>query len=193
MVGGNIEAEYPSHCRSFNLKGEDVMKSFARMFGVTIWLCLISLSATHPATAAGAPAPAAPRSLEGIGIDLSDLESLIDHFEKNGETYDEKQRASAYARLLALAEKIGVALHQQRQLLNTAMQSQPGNDPNEGKTKTVTSMQKDRQALLNKLDARLRALRNRIGALDPAKIGASDTVGGAKGTTTTPSGGTRGK
>lgn len=171
------------------------MKSFARLFGATLWLCVISLSVTNLAIAED---KSAPRSLEGIGADLSDLESLVDHLEKNGATWDEKQRASAYARLLALAEKIAVALHQQRLLLNTAIQSQPGNDPNGGASKTVTQMQKDRMALLNKLDGRLKALRARIAALDPGKkTGAGPGPGGGggagRGTTVTPDGGSRPK
>lgn len=167
------------------------MKSFARLFGATLWLCVISLSAVNLARAED---KSAPRSIEGIGTDLSDLESLVDHLEKNGGTWDEKQRASAYARLLALAENIGIALHQQRQLLNTAIQSPTGNDPNGGVTKTVTQMQKDRMALLNRLDARLKAVRARIAALDPGKkAGAGPGPGGGgvagRGTTVTPAGG----
>jgi hypothetical protein len=169
------------------------MKTCVRLFGATLWLCLVGLSATHLATAEDKPA--APRSIEGIGSDLDDLESLVDHLEKNGGTWDEKQRASAYARLLALAEKIGVALHQQRQLLNTAIQSQPVNDPNGGKSKTVVADQKARMALLNRLDGRLKGLRARIAALDPGKKagGGGGDAGDGKGTTVTPSGGSRPK
>ena len=131
------------------------------------------------------------------GSDLDDLEALLNNLEKNIGTYDETRRRSVYARLLALAEKIGVGLAHQRQLLNTAIGSQPKNDPTGGLTKTVTDSQKARQAELNRLDGRLRELRARIAALNPdKKAGVGPRGGGAGGpggTTVTPSAGDRKK
>ncbi|MEO5961520.1 MAG: hypothetical protein ABIZ49_02720 [Opitutaceae bacterium] len=174
------------------------MKAFVRLFSTVVALGAFCLSVATLARAEDKKTPP-PRSIEAIGKDLDDLESLVDHLEKNGGTWDATQRASAYARLLALAEGIGINLHRQRELLNIAIGNQPTNDPNGGLGKTVTASQKAAMAALNKLDARLAALRLRIAALDPGKkAGPGPAPGGGGGaggggTTVTPSGGTRKK
>ncbi len=175
------------------------MNSYARVVRILACVLAIDLSLAAVAQAADKK-PAPPRSASELGSDLDDLESLLNNLEKNIGTYDETQRRSVYARLLALAEKIGVDLARQRQLLTAAIGNQPKNDPTGGLSKTVTSSQQARLAELNRLDARLKALRARIAALNPdtkagvgPKPGAGGAAAGGGGTTVAPGTGTRKK
>ena len=172
------------------------MKTFIRLFCFAVAFVAIGLSVTPLALAADKKA-APPRSTAELGSDLDDLEAQLNHLDKNIGTYDETQRRSIYAKLLAMAEKIGVGLAVQRNLLNQATGSQPKNDATGGLTKATTGNQKQWMADLNKLDARLAALRARIAALNPdKKAGVGPGLGGGGaggGTTTTPDGGARKK
>ena len=175
------------------------MNSFYRQMRVLVCLCAIGLSATVAVQAADKKAPPPPRSAAELKSDLDDLEALLTSVDKNIGTTEEKQRRSLYAQLLAQAEKIGVGLAVQRDLLKQAMASQPKNDPNGGLTKTVGEGQTRWQADLNNLDGRLKALKALIAALNPdLKAGADPgprggAAGAGGGTTVTPSGGAKKK
>lgn len=177
------------------------MNSFYRQMRVLVCLCAIGLSATVVVQAADkkAPPPPPPRSAAELKSDIDDLESLLNSVEKNIGTSEEKQRRSLYAQLLAQAEKIGVGLAVQRDLLKQAMASQPKNDPNGGLTKTAGEGQTRWQADLNNLDGRLKELKALIAALNPdLKAGAGPgprggAAGAGGGTTVTPSGGAKKK
>jgi hypothetical protein len=174
-----------------------IMKTFVRLFCLAVAFVAIGLSVTPLASAADAKTAAPPRSTAELSTDLDDLEAQLNHLEKNIGTYDERQRRSIYAKLLAMAENIRVGLAVHRNLLNQAIASTPKNtkkDTQGGVTNAVTGELARRQAELNRLDARLKALSARIAALNPDKpagVGPRPGVGG--GTTTTPAGGTRKK
>ena len=172
------------------------MKTFIRLFGFAVAFVAIGLSVTSLALAADKK-PAPPRSTAELGSDLDDLDAQLNHLDKNIGTYDETQRRSIYAKLLAMAEKIGVGLAVQRNLLNQATGSQPRNDATGGLTKATTGNQKQWMADLNRLDARLAALRARLAAFNPDKpagVGPRPGGGGGGGgTTVTPAGGAKKK
>ncbi len=171
------------------------MNSFTRIVRVMVCLLAIDLSLAVVVQAADKKKPAPPpppRSAAELGSDLDDLEAQLNHLDKNKGTYDETQRRSIYAKLLAMAEKIGVDLARLRTLLNTATASQPKNDPTGGLTTATSETQARNLAELGKLDDRLKALKERIAALNPdlkAGVGprpGGGAGGGAGGTTVTP-------
>ena len=158
------------------------MKTFIRLFCLAVAFAAIGLSVTPLACAADAKRVAPPRSTAELSADLDDLEAQLNHLEKNIGTYDETQRRSIYAKLLAMAEKIRVGLAVQRNMLNQSIASTPKNtkkDTQGGVTNAVTGELARRQAELNRLDARLRALSARLAALNPdKKAGAGPAPGG---------------
>ena len=174
------------------------MNSFTRQLCVFVCMFAVGLS-TAAINQAADKKPAPPRSTAELGSDLDDLEAQLNHLDKNIGTYDEKQRRSIYAKLLALAEKIGVGLAVQRNLLNQATGSQPKNDATGGLTKATTGNQKQWMADLNRLDDRLKALKARLAALNPdlkpaGGGGAGAGIGPAPGgTTALPAGGAKKK
>src|ERR1043166_6542532 len=110
--------------------GGDSMPSLARMLSAAAFLFAVCF---FVATAGDKKAPPPPRSLGMIEAGIAGLEDLVAALEK-GTGMDEKQKASAYARLLALAEQAKVGLAQQRTLTMTAVNSPPKNDPTGGQT-----------------------------------------------------------
>ena len=159
------------------------MKTLIRLLCLAVAFAAIGSSVSPLACAADA----APRSTSELSADLDDLEALLNNLEKNIGTYDDTQRRAVYARLLALADKIGVGLAVQRNLLNQAIASTPKNTKKDSKgsvTTAVTDIQARRMAELNRLDARLAALKARIAALNPdlkAGVGPRPGAGGAGG------------
>lgn len=171
------------------------MKTLIRLLCLAVAFAAMGSSVTPPAFAADA----APRSTSELSADLDDLEAQLNHLDKNIGTYDEKQRRSIYAKLLAMAEKIGVGLAVQRDMLNQAIASTPKNTKKDSKgnvTTALTDIQSRRMAELNRLDARLAALKARLAALNPdlkAGVGPKPGGGGGGGTIALPPGGAKKK
>ncbi len=170
------------------------MKTFSRLSYLAVAAFAIGLSVTSRASAAGSSAPAPSRSTSDFSSDLDDLEKQLNHLEKNIGSYDERQRRSIYAKLLAMAEKIGVGLAVQRQLLDQAVASMPKNTKKDSAgavTREAAGQQARLLAELNRLDDRLKVLRARLAALNPDKpadVGPGGGGGAGGGRTITPDG-----
>lgn len=153
----------------------------ARLLGFAVGFTLALTASAQPSKAPPPP------TVEGVKKDVADLEEAVGLWEKQLEGADAKARASAYHQLLLRADRLGAQINQLKQLLSQAMASQPKNDPNGGLTKNVTGLQQAQLNALSDLEARLKAVKERIDAIGhPDAGGKSGAAAGdsARGKTT---------
>lgn len=138
-----------------------------RLFASAVCLTLALAALAEDRKAPKPPPPPPPPTLEQTAADLTALEGLVALWEKQlaGST-DAKQRASAHQALVLKAGQIANQLAALGQLLEIAKNATSPKDATGGLDAAARAEQTRRKNDLNELDGRLKAVKERIAALE---------------------------